>query len=237
MFFVFMLISAVLVIVLSFFLLRKWQGRRIIRKNIRRIEFYIAGGEISSELCCEMGHSYMQLKSVKKACHWYEKAIEIDPDLMEPYVSLAEIFKKEKEYVKLREAYEKLNSLNSNDPEILRELGWAYYHCNELDRAVNALEQVKNMIPSDIHTRYALGLLYLEQGKKIQAIQEYRELKKLDEKRADELFVFIYPNEEHIDLDELAKIHQEIDDPNIQLEDEESEFFEEDEDQEEPFKD
>ena len=91
MLFVVMLVSAVVVVTLAFFLIRKWSSRRAIRKNIRRIEFYIAGGDISSELCCEMGHSYMQLKSIKKARSWYEKAIQIDPDLMEPYVSLAEI--------------------------------------------------------------------------------------------------------------------------------------------------
>ncbi|MDX9702458.1 MAG: tetratricopeptide repeat protein [Candidatus Auribacterota bacterium] len=180
---------------------RRWLTRYNVQKNIRRIEFYMSGGDKSSDLCCELGNNYMYINDFENAEKWFREALDVDTDNMEAYLSLAELYKKSQEYDKLRDIYYRLSELNPYDYDILRELGWAYYYCEDFESAINTFLLVKRMAPGDIHTRYSLGLLYLNQNDKIKAIQEYRELKKLDDQKADELFDYIYPEDQGITME------------------------------------
>lgn len=188
-------------VLLVFYISKRWLLRYNVQKNIRKIEFYMAGGDKSSDLCCELGDNYFQIGDTENAEKWFKEALDVEPDSMEAYISLAELYRKSQEYEKLREIYSTLSDLNPYDYDILRELGWAYYYCEDFEDAIKVFIKVKQMAPGDIHTRYSLGLLYLNQGDKIRAIQEYRELKKLDEKKADELFDYIYPEDQGISMD------------------------------------
>ncbi len=184
-----------------FFFSRRWLTKYSIQKNIRKIEFYMAGGDKSPDLCCELGNNYLDINDYAHAEYWFKEALDADADNMEAYLSLAELYKKSQDYKKLRDIYYRLAELNPYDYDILRELGWAFYYCEEFDKAIDAFIGVKKMAPGDIHTRYSLGLLYLNQNDKIRAIQEYRELKKLDEHKADDLFDYIYPEDQGMALE------------------------------------
>lgn len=186
---------------LVFWISKRWLTRYNVHKNIRKIEFYMAGGDKSPDLCCELGNNYLHIDDHDNAEKWFHEALAVDTDNMEAYLSLAELYKKSQEYDKLRSVYYRLAELNPYDYDILRELGWAYYYCEDFENAIKTFLLVKQMAPGDIHTRYSLGLLYLNQNDKIRAIQEYRELKKLDEKRADELFDYIYPEDQGITME------------------------------------
>ncbi|MCD6459461.1 tetratricopeptide repeat protein [bacterium] len=177
----------------AYFFLKKWYLRKNILKNIKKIEFYVAGGEKSGELCFELGNNYILLEDFKTAENWYQEALKIEPDNEETYLAMAELYKKINQYQKLKNIYIKLVEFNPDDYDVIRELGWAYYYCDEFDNAIATFEKVKFMAPGDVHTRYSLGLLYLNKGEKYLAIEEYRELKKLDERKAQSLFNFIYP--------------------------------------------
>ena len=183
----------------TYFFLKKWYLKKSIMKNIKKIEFYVRGGEKSAEMCFELANNYVLLEDYKTAEKWYIESLDIDPYSEETYLAMAELYKKNNQYQQLKEIYVKLVEFNPDDYDMLRELGWAYYYCDEFDNSIAAFEKVKFMAPGDVHTRYSLGLLYLNKGDKYLAIEEYRELKKLDERKAQSLFNFIYPKGKSIE--------------------------------------
>ena len=193
--------SAVLlfIAVSAYFFLKKWYLKKTILKNIKKIQFYVSGGEKSAEMCFELGNNYILLEDFETAAKWYRESLKIDPDSEETYLAMADLYKKSNQYQELKKVYIKLVEFNPDDYDMLRELGWAYYYCDEFDNAIDTFEKVKFMAPGDVHTRYSLGLLYLNKGDKYLAIEEYRELKKLDERKAQSLFNFIYPKGKSID--------------------------------------
>lgn len=185
---------------LTFFLYKKWWMKRRINSNIRRIRFYMAGSGKTYDLCCELAHNYYQLQKYDLSETWFKEALDIDPNNSEACLAVAGIYKKNEKYEELKEICEKLVELNPSDPDALRELGWAYYYCEKYKDAMDVFVQVKNILPGDVHTRYCLGLLYLNNGKKIKAIEEYRHLRKLDDKKAAALFDYIYPDKNQVIL-------------------------------------
>ncbi len=210
---VFIVVLSVVVLAgLIFFLYKKWWVKRRINSNIRRIRFYMAGSGKTYDLCCELAHCYYQLQDYDLSENWFKEALSINPNDVEAYLAVAQLYKKNEKYEDLREICEKLVKLNPSDPDALRELGWAYYYCEKYSDAIDVFVQVKNMFPGDAHTRYCLGLLYISDGKKIKAIEEYRHLRKLDEKKANALFDYIYPDKHQVIKTDNNTLSQE-DDP------------------------
>lgn len=198
-----LLLGTVIVIIVSvggYFFAHSRLTKQRIYKNIRRLEYYTSGKNKNAEDCFELGNNYYRLKDYEKAELWYREALEVDPSYMDAFTALAELFKHNKEYDKLKDVFINLHKINPQDTEVIREMAWAHYYCAEYAEAIKTFEKLKKIIPGDIQTRYCLGLLYLDIGEKLKAIQEYKELKKFDEKKAGELIAYIYPEDEEIIL-------------------------------------
>jgi Flp pilus assembly protein TadD len=67
------------------------------------------------------------------------------------------------------------------------ELGLAHYHLKQYPDAMGALQQAARLTPSDSLVQYALGMTYVQLGRKQDGLQVHRTLQPLDQKVADDL--------------------------------------------------
>jgi hypothetical protein len=72
-------------------------------------------------------------------------------------------------------------------------LGEYYGNVKKWNDAEEAYKQVLRLEPDDAEAHFRLGLVYFIKGNIIDAIEEYKILKGLDKKKADDLFDVIYP--------------------------------------------
>jgi tetratricopeptide (TPR) repeat protein len=115
----------------------------------------------------------------------FEKALDVDPDQWEPNAYLAEMDLSSGD---LQQAYPHLERLERLDPDstvgnFLIARYW--FKRKEYDRARAYAEKVKLSRPGNSELRALLGDIYLELGKKQNALLEYQEAARLDPSRAD----------------------------------------------------
>ncbi|MFQ5604930.1 MAG: tetratricopeptide repeat protein [bacterium] len=117
----------------------------------------------------------------------YEKAIQIDPDLIEAYYLLGLAHKSQGQYEQaeliLNKAYFKNPFALSNKikSKILFELGRIYYLQDKVQKARDALQGAKELSQKKLRGKicYELGQLFLKEGEIDQALEELRQGKRL----------------------------------------------------------
>lgn len=67
-----------------------------------------------------------------------------------------------------------------------------YYRQNRYEEAIKSFKEAIRIRPDDAEAHYHLGVTYLNNEKQGPALDEYKILKALDEKLADDLFNLIY---------------------------------------------
>jgi tetratricopeptide (TPR) repeat protein len=71
-------------------------------------------------------------------------------------------------------------------------MGLTYGTLGRYQEAIEAFKKAISLKPDDANAHFGLGLSYLSIGNRGSALDEYKILKSLDEKMADELFDRIY---------------------------------------------
>ncbi len=105
---------------------------------------------------------YIAQNEYKKAKKALQQALKINKDsenalyLMGFVLSLEELWEESVMY--LAEADKKTPHI----PEIIRCLGWSYYHKGEEEKGIALLERAKNMNPIDSNILCDLGVCYME---------------------------------------------------------------------------
>jgi len=69
--------------------------------------------------------------------------------------------------------------VDSNNAELRKNLGVAYFNIGSYLEAVKALKQALQLNPDDADTHYFLGLVYIELKDKELALQEHKALQEL----------------------------------------------------------
>ncbi|MFQ5769513.1 MAG: tetratricopeptide repeat protein, partial [bacterium] len=72
---------------------------------------------------------------------------------------------------------------NPNNYKIKRDLGVAYYKTEQLDKALDKLQEAKTMQAADSKTIFYLGLTYESKDMLTEAINEYKNYKNLGRSR------------------------------------------------------
>jgi tetratricopeptide (TPR) repeat protein len=67
-----------------------------------------------------------------------------------------------------------------------------YSQLEDYEKAIEAFKQTIRIQPDYIYAHYNLGMVYLVQGDRNSALDEYKILKDLDQDIADQLFDLIY---------------------------------------------
>lgn len=77
-----------------------------------------------------------------------------------------------------------------NDPWVHKQLAFSYHDLQMPIEEINEYETVLKINPDDKDTLYKLGVLYFQQGFNAKGLRLYEELKKFNQKKADQLIKF-----------------------------------------------
>ena len=135
---------------------------------------------------CGLGDVY----SVMGTSAWI-KNMPQNPDFAEP------LRDKESDglFYKAEECYKEAIRLDPNYVDAHRGLGSVYIYLNRNDESAECYREVLRLNPNDADAHEQLGMYYVLIAKdRSHALDEYRILKELDQRKADDLFRWIYPN-------------------------------------------
>jgi tetratricopeptide (TPR) repeat protein len=122
-----------------------------------------------------------------EAMEFFQKAIELNPDLEGPHLELGSIYYIKRLYDLEIKEYQEVLRLNPNNTDALFNLGEAYETKGLYDLAIKEYERIIALEPEDAEAYYNLGLAYLTQGQKDKVLKIYSKLKALDPGFAEKL--------------------------------------------------
>ncbi len=131
-----------------------------------------------------LGHLYKRLGKDAEAITSYQRAVELAPNNYYTHFALGQLYKttrKHEDAVKALGKAAKLSELSQNVPpdeliSIYRALGHAYFHRDNVDKAILAWQKIAELDPQDIFARVELADLFREQELYDQAITQHEEI-------------------------------------------------------------
>ena len=134
-----------------------------------------------------LGHLYKRLGKDTQAITSYQRAIELAPENYYTHFALGKLFKtlrKHEEAIKqLSKAADLSEKIQSVPPDeltsIYQALGYAFFHRDRVDEAIQAWQKIAELDPMDIFARIELAELFREQELYQQAIAQHEDIIKL----------------------------------------------------------
>jgi tetratricopeptide (TPR) repeat protein len=132
------------------------------------------------------------LKDPQKAEGEYQQVLAEKPPTVEPYLEAAAFFERQKEFPEMKAAIDVLAQGHPNDPRVTFYRG--VYNVVISGNLSNAEEELKSYLastpersdwPSHSSARDWLGRLYQQQGKSVEAAEQYRAALQLDSQNQD----------------------------------------------------
>jgi len=145
-----------------------------------------------AETLYALGLSSLWINDYEKALKDFQKCISNDPYYSDAWFYIGVCYSKLNQYQKAIEAYKKAIEINPSHDRAFCNLGVSYGDLGRHQEAIEALKQSLFVNFDNAKAHYFLGVFYFKVGKKEFALDECRNLKKLDKKLADELFDMIY---------------------------------------------
>ena len=106
-----------------------------------------------------------------------------------PHFSLGILLAREKEYDAAVHELELADSLSPRTPEILHNLGQAYFRKKDYDKAEEALDRALSLSPNSPDTLYVLAEVYAAKQKDLQALELLMRARKLAPDNTDVIFL------------------------------------------------
>ena len=138
----------------------------------------------------EIADNYVSLdnyEKAEKACH---HALKLNEKSYTAKYILGFIHSQKQEWPKAITYLKSSNSLHSNNPEILRCLGWALFNSSKRTQGVVILERALNLDPENALTLCDLGICYMQMKNFDKSVQLLKKAMELDphNKRIKECF-------------------------------------------------
>lgn len=138
----------------------------------------------------EIADNYVSLDKfdkAEKACH---HALKLNEKSYTAKYILGFIHSQKQDWPKAINFLKSSNTLHSNNPEILRCLGWALFNSNKRTQGVVILERALNLDPDNALTLCDLGICYMQMKNFDKSVELLRKAMKLDpdNKRIKECF-------------------------------------------------
>jgi serine/threonine protein kinase/tetratricopeptide (TPR) repeat protein len=153
-------------------------------ENLEAYDYYLKGREHQTKAITSLTEEEEYIRAIEM----YERAIELDPDIVTAYISLSGIhswmffagYDKTKERLaKSKAAVDKALELQPNLPEALEALGYYYYRgFLDYDKALQILESVQKARPN--LPLELLGYIKRRQGKWEESLETLERVFKLD---------------------------------------------------------
>ena len=139
----------------------------------------------------EVGKGMLQSKRFTDAEVHFKKALEIDPKDRDALLALALIYTNTGRFEEAESIYRHYYAA-TGEKQVLKRLGTIYVLLQKYDSALSTLIDFLKSNPNDTATLYTLALTYMLVGNHDEAFNQYLRLKKVDKKRAEELFEILY---------------------------------------------
>lgn len=151
--------------------------RTIIRNNDwdTAVKFYeknVASGGISARVYTNLGMSYDETQRYEEAIAAYQKAIDLDQKLFQPWYDMGNTEKKLGKNNEALSAYLKSIEINRYFFPAYYNSASIYLEAKNYDEAIKFLEEALKLDPENMSTNYNLGVVYQQKGEKDKA-KEY----------------------------------------------------------------
>lgn len=160
------------------------------KKSISEAERLLFDDPNCVEALEEIADNYVSLDNfdkAEKACH---RALKLNEGSYTAKYILGFIHSQKQEWPKAINYLKSSNNIHSNNPEILRCLGWALFNHNKRTQGVVILERALNLDPENALTLCNLGICYMQMKNFDKAIELLKKASELDpqNKRIRECF-------------------------------------------------
>ncbi len=123
---------------------------------------------IFSDLDCteayeEIGDNYLSLKKYDKAQKALEYAVKLNPGSANGHYLLGFLYSCMGKWHQSIDNLEKADGIERNHPEILRCLGWSYFHSGHRKKGLIVMERALNLNPNDCLILSDLAVCYLHE--------------------------------------------------------------------------
>jgi len=122
---------------------------------------------------------------MKKAETAFTTAIEIKPDLPDPYLALARAFETQGNTTDAKKQLDKAAVLFPTNPDVLFEQGRLTYNNKDYDQATKIFNNVLVLVPNHVNALYSLGLIALQKGDKQTALTYFEKVRELNGPNVD----------------------------------------------------
>ncbi len=149
-----------------------------------------------AEKAAQNASEFYRVREIGKAIENYEKAINLDPEYVEPYLGLGRIYLVEtQEFDKSLEMYEAARDLARDDPYTRTSLAYAHSVMGNYQESVNEYVAAVQLKPDDADIFLNLGYAYEKMTMDLAALNAYRrafELAPADPRSAQQLAHLYY---------------------------------------------
>lgn len=138
------------------------------------------------------GVAYGKMEMYRESIDAYKQAIRISPRHGSAYNNMCDAYTRLDLKAAAIEACKDAIRIDADDASALHNLGRVYTMSRRYREAIESFKQALRIKPEAADTHLLLGFAYRLSGDKSSALSEYKILKYLDQKMADELFDVIY---------------------------------------------
>jgi anaphase-promoting complex subunit 3 len=128
----------------------------------------------------EIADNYVSLDDYKKAEKACYHALKLDEESYTAKYILGFIHSQKQEWKTAVDYLKSSNSIHSNNPEILRCLGWALFNSNKHTQGLVILERALNLDPENALTLCDLGICYMQKENFEKSIELLKRAMRLD---------------------------------------------------------
>ena len=166
--------------------LRRYQEAAVSLKRAIKLEpDYVAA-------YVNLGSAYNKLKQYHMGLAAGKQAINLEPDLSIAHVTLGVSYSGMGRHREAEAAYKQAIRTDPDNAQAHLNLGVTYAHQGRLRESIREYQQAIKLKPDYALAHYNLGSAYLDISNSGAALEEYKILKNLDSKKADDLFNQIY---------------------------------------------
>lgn len=111
-----------------------------------------------------LGHYYFHIQNLNKAKEKYNEAFNINSELPEVYVALANVFFEQKDFLQSEKYYKISLEKDKDHYKGYIGLGNIYAEKNDFENAEKYFKKAIEIFPNSTNTNYNLGNIYLRKG-------------------------------------------------------------------------
>jgi len=153
---------------------------------IKSFEKVISIDSKNSNAYVGLGNMYLQKGDLAKSAEYYNKAIAVDNSSIFAYTGLGNIYSQKGDTDKAISYYEKALAIDNNNAMAYSGLGNVYGRKGDTDKAIKCYNKAIALDKNPIFY-FHLGVFYVSQNNKNEALKIVEILKKLDKSLADRL--------------------------------------------------